>query len=547
LTKGAVALNRFFIGLSALVLLVNAAGGQTASAPVAFEAADVHASPERLHPEMHGSLRGGRVSLRDATLADLIATSYHVDPADVFGGPSWLDFDRFDINAKAAANTSDEAGVAMLRGLLADRFQLMVHTDKRPLPAFVLSVGKLNRMKQSAASADAGQCQYQQPAPNAAMPAPGAPPPPIKFSCHNTTMETLADFLHNVGSPYLTRPVVDQTGLKGGWDFDLQWNYNKPKDGGGISLFDAVDKQLGLKLESKPTPTAVVVVDSVNEKPTPNVAGLDKILPPSLGAEFEVAVIREAGPDERHFNIEVEGNRVNIHYATLQTLIYTSFETQPGKIENKPKWLDDVHYDIMGTVAMNNASAAIPGADSGLDTDDIDEMVRSLLADRFKLATHAGSQPSVVYALVADGPKMKKADPANHPTCHEGPGPDGKDPRVDNPLLKRLISCQNMTMAQFASELHTLAGGYLPAPVIDSTGLAGAYDFTLSFSKGVDLKTAAAAPPSASGDGPSDPGPIGISLFDAVEKQLGLKLEKKDKVMMPTLVIDHVEEKPTEN
>jgi uncharacterized protein (TIGR03435 family) len=143
---------------------------------------------------------------------------------------------------------------------------------------------------------------------------------------------------------------------------------------------------------------------------------------------------------------------------------------------------------------------------------------------------------------------MKKADPSNHPSCHEGPGPDGKDPRIDTPLRSRLISCQNMTMSQLTTELSSLASGYLPAPVIDATGLDGAYDFTLSFSKQVDLNKPLPTP--SNGDASaaaSDPSLGAISLFDAMQKQLGLKLQKRDKVPMPTLVIDHIEQKPTEN
>lgn len=183
-----------------------------------------------------------------------------------------------------------------------------------------------------------------------------------------------------------------------------------------------------------------------------------------------------------------------------------------------------------------------------MDIDDVWEMTRSLLADRFKLTTHTDQRPSDVYALLTANPKMKKADPENHPTCHEGPGPDGRDLRLDNPLRNRLISCQNMTMSQLTTELSSLASGYLPAPVIDATGLDGAYDFTLSFSKQVDLNKPLAAP--SNGDGSavaSDPSLGPISLFDAIQKQLGLKLEKRSQVPMPVLVIDHIEQTPTDN
>jgi uncharacterized protein (TIGR03435 family) len=112
-----------------------------------------------------------------------------------------------------------------------------------------------------------------------------------------------------------------------------------------------------------------------------------------------------------------------------------------------------------------------------------------------------------------------------------------------------------MTMAQFAVELHNLASGFVPAPVIDSSDLTGAYDFSLSFSRANLLRGPSSAPsaaaPSASSDTEgTDPGSGGlppISLFDALQKQLGLKLVKKDSVPQPVLVIDHIEEQPTDN
>ncbi len=202
-----------------------------------FIVADVRPSPSRLHPGIDGRFTPDHIVLRDATITDLIAIAYHVEPSDILGGPAWLDFDRFDINAKPPAGTKitneddDPAAAAMLRTLLTDRFGLVARIDQRPLPAFVLTVGKPNLMK-TAADPNAGGCQYQQQAAGSA----GSAPPLIHFSCRNTSMINFAGFLHDVGTPYFNRPVVDQTGLKGNWDFDLQWSYNKPTSTDGISL-----------------------------------------------------------------------------------------------------------------------------------------------------------------------------------------------------------------------------------------------------------------------------------------------------------------------
>jgi uncharacterized protein (TIGR03435 family) len=537
---------RSLASVTLLTLLTSPLFAQSAApATPTFIAVDVHPSPKRLHPGIHGGMsHGDQFYLRDATIVDLISDSYNVDPSSIFGGPAWLAFDHFDIFAKLPPATTRASVMPMLRPLLDDRFKLVAQAGTRQLPAFVLSAGKTPKLKPAAAPAEPGNCQYQQPPKGAQL----TNTMNIKFSCRNTTMEMFADFLHDVASPYLTRPVVDDTGLKGGYDFDIEWTYQIPKDADGTTIFTAVDKQLGLKLEQKPAPLPVVVVASIADKPTPNAPDIDKLLPPPPPAEFDVAVIRPSNPDETRFEMNIQGNTVNIQYATLLTLIYKSFDTEPGKIENKPKWLDTDLWDINGKASTDaSAGPPIPGRGNDLDPEDVKEMVRSLLADRFKLTTHMDSRPADVYALLASGPKMKKADPTNHPSCQEGPGPDGKDPRIDNPLLNRLVSCQNITMAELADQLRTLAGGYVPAPVIDATGLEGAYDFTLSFSKKASLNKAAAPSAGDANGAASDPSLGGLTLDDALQKQLGLKLEKREKVPMPVLVIDHIEEKPTEN
>jgi uncharacterized protein (TIGR03435 family) len=109
-----------------------------------------------------------------------------------------------------------------------------------------------------------------------------------------------------------------------------------------------------------------------------------------------------------------------------------------------------------------------------------------------------------------------------------------------------------MTVAQFAALLPNIAGGYIRTPVLDETGLEGAWDFTLYFSPagmvngfGFGGRGGDAGGMPGGGNAASDP-TGGMSLFDAVNKQLGLKLEMQ-KRPMPVLVIDHVEQKPVDN
>jgi uncharacterized protein (TIGR03435 family) len=215
----------------------------TATLP-AFDVADVQASAYTA-AGLQAGFGDGRYELRHATMLDLIKTAYGVDADTVSGGPSWLEFDRFDVIAKAPPSASPETVKLMLQSLLADRFKLVVHKDTKPMPAFVLSVGKGKpKLKEADGSGEPGcQNQPQDPQLGAA--------PSIAISCRNMTMEAFAQSLRGYSFGYITNPVVDATGLEGAWDFDIKWTPQVylPRAGGeGITLFDAVDKQLGLKL-----------------------------------------------------------------------------------------------------------------------------------------------------------------------------------------------------------------------------------------------------------------------------------------------------------
>jgi uncharacterized protein (TIGR03435 family) len=212
-----------------------------------------------------------------------------------------------------------------------------------------------------------------------------------------------------------------------------------------------------------------------------------------------------------------------------------------------PKWFDQDRFDIVAkapSAALNEESGP---RGHGIDFDAVMIMVKSLLEERFKLTTHWEERPISAYTLLAAKPKMKSADPNGRTKCDEGPGADGKDPRDSNPVLGRLITCQNMSMGLFASMLQGLAPGYIHAPVLDATGLEGSWDFTMSFSTAGQLQN----PGKRGGDGAAGNAPASdpngaLSLLDALPKQLGLKLEQT-KRPVKVLVIDHVEQKPIDN
>jgi uncharacterized protein (TIGR03435 family) len=533
---------RKLIGVILAAAFTRALFAQAADTRPAFEIADVHASAKTLHPSTTGGFRSGRYELRMATMSQLIAAAYGVEPDKVAGGPNWLDLDRFDVIAKAPPGAQAQDLKLMLQSLLSERFQLLVHSDSRPMPAFVLSAGGAKpKLKRSDDSAAPG-CQRQPQASEA-----GA----IQARCHGLTMEAFAAQLRVMAGDYLESPVLDATKLEGAWDFDLKWTPRgalATAGSSGITIFDAVESQLGLKLESEEIPAPVVVVDRVNRKPADNPPGVAAILP-APPPHFEVATVKPTDPNFHDVRIQTPPNgQVVIQGLTLSYMIQTIWFLTPDMVAGAPKWLDTDRWDIVAKVAPEPDSAP------RTDFDSMIAMVRVLLEDRFNLKTHMEDRVVPAYTLTAVSPKLQKADPSERTGCKEGPGADGKDPRISNPMLSRLVSCRNMTMAQFAEFLPGIANVLNPlnptlrSSVLDSTGLHGAYDFTLSFSPTAIYTAppgAALAPPPSPGDGSSDPNGA-ISLFEAISRQLGLKLALQ-KRRAPVLVIDHVERKPSDN
>jgi len=522
----------------------------TASAPSAptphFDLAEVHPSPFTNQPNTDITwLPSGRFYARQATMVDLINFAWNVENNRVLRGPAWLEFDRFNISARTTAGTSVDDFRLMLRALLAERFALVAHADTKTMPAYVLTVGKGGlKMKPSAKPEDGSNESHGCRSPDQPQNQPAGTPSYNILDCHGIPASELADDLRGWAGNYLTNPVVDQTGLTGAYDFEIKWTGRGQlarAGADGITIFDAVDK-LGLKLEAKTAPLPVVFVDSVNERPTPNAAGLEKALAPPP-AEFEVAILRPSAPDTPNgVNGQINGSQINLRGATMQWFITWAWDVSDEMVADPPKWFSQDRWDLLAKLSHDPATADSKG-NPEINLDQLQAMIKKLLADRFGLQLHTEERPADAYTLVAANPHMKKADPDNRTGCHEGPGPDGKDPRIASPILNRLLTCQNMTMAQFGDILRIQVNGYIHSPVLDKTGLTDAYDFTLSFSGVGQLQNA--PKPSDAASGPSDPNGA-VSIFDAVQKQMGVKLVK-EKHPVQMLVIDHINEKPTDN
>jgi uncharacterized protein (TIGR03435 family) len=158
-------------------------------------------------------------------------------------------------------------------------------------------------------------------------------------------------------------------------------------------------------------------------------------------------------------------------------------------------------------------------------------MLRNLLMQRFQLRLHEENRPTTVYALTAGKrtPKLKDADPTSRSECKRSLG--------DGTIT---LNCQNTTMAQLEETALSEAWGLLDHPVIDLTGLTGAYDFSVTWSpvarNGVEAAVGSSSQVSEVAAVPGGD----LTFFEALDKQIGLKLEKQ-KHEVPVLVIDSAE------
>jgi len=215
---------------------------------------------------------GDRFTERNHSLADLIAWSYGVHVKQVAGGPGWVDKDKYDIAAveDGQGAPSDAQWKTMVQKLLVDRFQLSFHHEKKELSVYMLSLGKdgPKTLQKSESNDDVSQVIER------------AEPGKVTLTAQNTTITGFA-FRWLQGHFLDDRPVLDQTGLTGRFDFKLifapdpaSWEAQfsgppKPDAYPSPDLFGAVQKELGLKLDAVKAPADVMVVDHV-ERPSEN-------------------------------------------------------------------------------------------------------------------------------------------------------------------------------------------------------------------------------------------------------------------------------------
>jgi uncharacterized protein (TIGR03435 family) len=208
--------------------------------------------------------------------------------------PPWTNSYRFDVQARADGNPSTDQMRLMMQSLLAERFKLKAHFETRQLPAFGVALEKAGRT-------GARLVVHSADPPCTSAPAPGSPPPAdptalpnfcgtptcltvsgqgglhLRCAARDMTMDQIVQTLLAASGQDLDRPLSNQTGLSGRFDFSLEWTpqFRGPLPPGvqldetGLTFVEALNAQLGLKLVPQTAPLNVLVIDHV-EEPSPN-------------------------------------------------------------------------------------------------------------------------------------------------------------------------------------------------------------------------------------------------------------------------------------
>jgi uncharacterized protein (TIGR03435 family) len=514
---------------------------------------DVHPAPYRAIIYPQTNLGHGRFDMKNASILDLVTFAFDRYDYAVLGGPTWIDFDRFDVAAKvdtppppkpnpdpaaapAAPYNPYDAVRPILQRTLAERFHMKYHTEERPMPGYIMTVAKDGVKMTPAKDPDAPMtCHGEQDK---------STPPVYTLTC---TSETVAQLVKNYSGLY-PHLLVDRTGLTKSYDITMRMNFAEMRSRDDyIRLYTDAFKQLGLIVTQGDVPQAAIVIDSV-DRPTPTPPDIAKLIPPLPDLEFEVATIKPVSDENRQKQqgmIMPRGSQITFGNMSLQDLIVRAWQLKTGAmIGNAPAFVGPTRYDILVKLPPEVDARA-----AWQDQDQVDNMLQKLLIDRFQIKYHWGTQVQDGYVLLPGTPKMKKADPNSRSFCKYGAPPNEKDVRSgpDSPYDNESY-CQNVTMDQFADMTQAVAGVEVKNRVANKTGLDGSYDFTLYFTSGRKLRTDATAAEAAAkeaGDATAAPAG-GLSVVDAFRKELGLRLERQPGTY-PALILDHIEQTPTEN
>jgi uncharacterized protein (TIGR03435 family) len=202
---------------------------------------------------------GRHLTMQNRSVENLLLLGYGVHKSEILGAPEWVKTAHFDVDGVPDVEGQPDTAQmqSLMRKLLAARFGLKMHMEQRMLPVYALTVAK-NGAKIAASKGDPNGSPDERLLRNGGEQT-------IKMV--NANMKDLALMLFS-----LDRPVVDQTGLKGRYDFDLKYTFDEMRatpEGAAPGVFTAVQDELGLKLEPTKAVADVLVVDKV-ERPGGN-------------------------------------------------------------------------------------------------------------------------------------------------------------------------------------------------------------------------------------------------------------------------------------
>jgi len=262
------------------LLLISAILGAPAliwsQAPSTADPASLKFEVASLKPSAGGNLGGIRPApggeryvANNASLRLMLMVAYRLKRDQIIGGPGWADTDTYDMNAKAERPSSVDDLHTMLKNLLTERFSLKLHRETRESSVYAMTVDKNGPKLEPHQADNAGQPWIDQ-----TESKPFHPTMTAKF----VTMDYFAFRLSQV----LDRPAIDRTGLKGGYDFVLNYTRElppnipagaslngQPIDVSGPNIFEAMRQQLGLRLDAQKGPVEILVIDHA-EKPAAN-------------------------------------------------------------------------------------------------------------------------------------------------------------------------------------------------------------------------------------------------------------------------------------
>ncbi len=227
------------------------------------------------------ALVGGQFAMRNQPLRTLLGFAFYPGNQKfrnelIVGTPAWVDTDRFDVIGKTPPDIParqcffsgycypDTRLAAMLRHFLEQEFKIANHEERRPTDVYALVAAKGGPKLQR--SSGTGERNCKRIVGDSGDPdAKGLSSIEAGFLCANMTLSNLADRLPEMAGEYIDRMVVNETGLEDRHDFRLSWVGRASIDQGGLTVFEAIEKQLGLKLQARKMPMPVMVIDRIEK------------------------------------------------------------------------------------------------------------------------------------------------------------------------------------------------------------------------------------------------------------------------------------------